>query len=203
MQNISKRFILAGCLAASVLVTGLTGCKTENRTAGNYLDDHEIAHRVASTLNHDPVYKFEDVKVDVFQGVVQLSGFVDTQGQIRVASDRASHTEGVRQVINDIAIKPQFKLVPAGQEQSMYDRRYQSNAGNAGASVGETTGGYSGQNGPGAPVITPSQGSPSTPATGGDQTYGNPNKQNQNQNQNYNQLNNQRGLNQDQNQRNP
>ncbi|HZV33473.1 MAG TPA: BON domain-containing protein, partial [Verrucomicrobiae bacterium] len=99
MQNISKRFILAAGLAASVAVTGLTGCHTEDRTAGNYMDDRIVAHRVASNLNHDPVYKFDDVRVNVFQGVAQLSGFVDTQAQIRIAADRAARTEGVREVI--------------------------------------------------------------------------------------------------------
>jgi hyperosmotically inducible periplasmic protein len=169
MQNKTKRFMLAGCLAASVAVTGLTGCHTEDRTAGNYLDDRLVARRIESNLNHDPVYKYSDVSVKVYQGVAQLSGFVDSRQQIERAAEKASRTEGVREVINDIAIKPQFKIIPAGQES---ERRYESNAGKPGANVGENRGSYNkdwndnNTQPQRAPIVTPNQGSPATPNTG-------------------------------------
>ena len=112
----TKKFVLAAGLAASIATLGLTGCHTEDRSAGRYMDDHIVAHRIESTLNHDPVYKYPDVKVDVFDGVAQLSGFVDTHIQIARAAEHASRVEGVREVINNITLKPQFKLVPTGSQ---------------------------------------------------------------------------------------
>lgn len=113
MQN-SKRLILAACLAVTVSTAGLTGCHTEDRTAGRYLDDRLVARRIEANLHHDPVYKYPDVKVNVFDGVAQLSGFVDSQQQITAAANHAARADGVRQVINDITLKPQFRLVPTG-----------------------------------------------------------------------------------------
>ncbi|HWF20325.1 MAG TPA: BON domain-containing protein [Verrucomicrobiae bacterium] len=165
MQYKTKRFILAGCLAASVATAGLTGCHTEDRSAGRYMDDRMVARRVEGNLKRDPVYKYPDVRVSVFEGVAQLSGFVDSQRQIATAAEHASRTDGVREVINDISLKPQFKLVPAANEQS--GRRWESNTGGTGSNVGENTGKYN-ETAPQqqrAPIITPNQATPATPPT--------------------------------------
>ena len=147
MQN-SKRFVLAACLAAVVSTAGLTGCHTEDRTAGRYLDDKMVARRVESNLRRDPVYKYPDVKVNVFNGVAQLSGFVDSQQQINTAGYHASRAEGVREVINDITLKPQFKLVPTGSATGgRYDTNYYNENPNA----------WNQQNAPRAPIVTPNQ----------------------------------------------
>ena len=123
--------MLAAGLAASLTLALLTGCRTEDRTAGRYLDDRMTARRVQSNLQHNPVYKYPDVKVAVFAGVVQLSGFADASQQITTAGDLAARAEGARQVINGIALKPQDNFTPTG---SLTGRRYQSNT-SSGTSV--------------------------------------------------------------------
>ncbi|MDB6021315.1 MAG: transporter, partial [Pedosphaera sp.] len=152
----SKRFLLAACLAASVATAALTGCHTEDRSAGRYMDDKQIARRVEGNLKHDPVYKFPDVKVNVFDGVAQLSGFVDTTQQIAQAANLAAKAEGVRQVINDVTLKPRDNLVPTG---SPTGRRYES----------DTTPPNE-PNPPRAPIVTPNQnsgtGNPGNTGTG-------------------------------------
>jgi hyperosmotically inducible protein len=89
-------------------VIGLTGCHTHgDRSEGRYRDDRKIASRVHKDLKDEPVYKYPDVHVAAYDGVVQLSGFVATEDQKNRASEVARRTEGVREVVNSLVIKPQ------------------------------------------------------------------------------------------------
>jgi hypothetical protein len=80
-----------------------------------------VAHHVKSALSHDPVHKFPDVYVTAYDGVVQLSGFANAPEQIGKAGEIASRVQGVQQVINNIALKPQGNLSATG---SPTGRRY-------------------------------------------------------------------------------
>jgi len=112
MQINLKKLIMAACLGASVAATGITGCHTEGRSAGTYVDDRMVASRVKGALNKEPVYKFPDVDATSFNGTVQLNGFVSTQDQKQRAGEIASHVEGVRQVVNNITLQP---MSPTGR----------------------------------------------------------------------------------------
>lgn len=110
MQLNPRNLLFAVCLGVAVGLTGLTaaGCKSHgDRTAGRYHDDKEVTSHVKKGLEEEPVYKFPDVQVSTFAGVVQLSGFVDTVDQKNRASEIARRTEGVNQVINSLVLKPQ------------------------------------------------------------------------------------------------
>ena len=113
MRNIKMR-VLAGVGSAVVLLL-VTGCKTESskdeRSAGTALDDQHISERIQGKLDGDPTYKFGDVKVGTFAGVVQLSGFVNTPAQKARAPQLAQETTGVREVQNGLTLKP---LEPTG-----------------------------------------------------------------------------------------
>ena len=85
---------------------GMTGCmSTSDRTAGRVMDDNKVSGRVKSALNHDPVFKYEDVDVRTYNGVVQLSGWATTPDQVERASGIAQRVDGVSGVINHISIK--------------------------------------------------------------------------------------------------
>lgn len=108
MQLNPKKLLLTVCLGAAVGLTGLTGCQTRgDRTAGRYIDDRMVSRHVKSDLAAAPVYKFPDVRVITYDGIVQLSGFVDSVDQKNKASEIAQRTDGVRQVINSLVLKPQ------------------------------------------------------------------------------------------------
>ena len=114
-----KKIILVGGMSA---MFALTGCEMihrhdseSDRTAGRALDDKTITAGVEHDLNREPVYKFNGVDVKTFDGVVQLSGFVDTQEQKDRAGDIARQTEGVTQVVNNISLKPNGNLQPTGR----------------------------------------------------------------------------------------
>jgi hypothetical protein len=114
MQVNRKQFILAVWLIAAVVLAGLTGCKTHERTMGQRMDDRQVARSVSKSLKKEPVYKYPDVKVQSFNGVVELSGFVDTEDQKRRAAEIAQQVPSVREVVNGLTLKPQATLPPAG-----------------------------------------------------------------------------------------
>ncbi len=116
-----KRMILATCLSAAIACGGLAGCATADRTAGTRIDDHMTEHRVRSALADAPVYKFPNVHTEVYNGIVQLSGFAETREQKKYAGDIASGVPGVRQLINDISVQPRALVSPTGYS---YSRQY-------------------------------------------------------------------------------
>jgi osmotically-inducible protein OsmY len=63
--------------------------------------------RVFGALRDATEYKLGSVEVKPYRGVVQLSGFVNTPEQKRMAGEIAGRVEGVRQVENNITIKPE------------------------------------------------------------------------------------------------
>ncbi len=112
---IKLRILMLGMGAAAII--GLAGCASTregDRTAGRVVDDNRITHAVEANLSREPVYKFNDVDVKTFDGVVQLSGFVNTEDQKRRAAELAQKVDGVVQVVNSIALKPQ-QLSPTGR----------------------------------------------------------------------------------------
>lgn len=107
MHN-EKNWIVTGISLAAAVMT-FAGCKTEpkdGRSEGLAKDDKHITERVKESLDSEPVYKFTDVDVKTFAGTVQLSGFVMTQGQKNRAQEIAQHTQGAREVVNGITLKP-------------------------------------------------------------------------------------------------
>jgi osmotically-inducible protein OsmY len=103
-----KAFALILCVAAWPLVCGVTGCSTGNRykqSTGEYIDDRGLTSHVKTALAEDHQYKYDDVNVTTFKGVVQLSGFVNTRDQKNRAGDLAKHVEGIKELANNITVK--------------------------------------------------------------------------------------------------
>lgn len=93
--------------AALVLVTSISACAAvEGReSAGNYVDDATISTKVRAELVKDQALKAFDIHVDTMQGVVQLSGFVDSAAQKAQAERLARETDGVRSVRDNIIVR--------------------------------------------------------------------------------------------------
>jgi len=107
MQTIQKIFKPIAGTAAALAIFAMAGCMSSpDRSAGRVLDDKMISSKVKGALNDAPVYKFNDVKVATYKGVVQLSGFVDTEEQKQKASEIAKRVEWVGDVVNNITLKP-------------------------------------------------------------------------------------------------
>jgi osmotically-inducible protein OsmY len=103
----AKVFGLVLCLGTLPLLTMVTGCAGDryHQSTGENIDDHGTNMRVKSALSNDAQYKYEDVNVDTFKGVVQLSGFVNTHAQKSRASEIAKGVENVKEVQNNITVK--------------------------------------------------------------------------------------------------
>jgi len=109
MNNKLRNLCLALCLClpAGMAVT-MVGCASDDphkRTAGEYIDDQTLHVRVKKALSDNHEYKFGDVNVTSYRGVVQLSGFVNTPEQKRVAGEIAQRVQGARSVENNITTK--------------------------------------------------------------------------------------------------
>jgi hyperosmotically inducible protein len=80
--------------------------RQEERTPGAVVDDSIIAAKVKSELATDAgLNTASAVNVEVRGGVVQLSGFVDSEDEKRRAESVASNVEGVAEVRNDIDVQ--------------------------------------------------------------------------------------------------
>lgn len=91
-------------LSLSVLSTGCAGDRYHEST-GESIDDTATTARVKKALHSDPQYKYGDVKVTTFKGVVQLSGFADSRDAKDRAGELAKTAEGVKDVENNITVK--------------------------------------------------------------------------------------------------
>ena len=93
-------------LAAIVLGTALAaGCShLGDKSAGATIDDATIATKVKSKFAADSTVKAHDIKVNVYEGIVQLSGFANSQQEAMRAEQIARDTAGVKSVKNDIRL---------------------------------------------------------------------------------------------------
>jgi len=103
-------------------MVGLTGCagdrstghqSDDNRTAersynesmDQRIEDSRTAGRVREALAAGADYKYHGVKVLACNGVVQLSGFVNTSAQRNGAGEVTSKVAGVKSVENNLTVK--------------------------------------------------------------------------------------------------
>lgn len=103
-----KVITLILCVGALPLVWGITGCSTGSRyqqSTGEKIDDGQLSSHVKSALGNDTQYKYGDVNVVTFKGVVQLSGFVNSNEQKDRAGALARTAKGVIEVENNVTVK--------------------------------------------------------------------------------------------------
>jgi hypothetical protein len=125
-------------MAAMLLI--LTGCETTNhkdeRSAGRVLDDKNITADVQKSLQTEPTFKFPEVSVTTFAGIVQLSGFVNSDAQRQRAQEIAQNSEGVKEVVNGIALKP---MLPATSRPASVQKIYSGESGETTTTTTTTT----------------------------------------------------------------
>ena len=89
------------------LITAFAGCaSTQKReSTGEYLDNSVITTKVKAAILDEPTLKVLQINVKSYQGVVQLSGFVDSEKSAKKAGEVAARVTGVTEVKNDLHVK--------------------------------------------------------------------------------------------------
>lgn len=107
-RQITYLMVMSSLALAPLAFT--TGCAVTSgrESAGQYAKDKEIAARIKTRLYSDPTTKGTEIEVNSLRGVVQLSGFVDSQAARNRAGEIAASTPGVFQVYNNL-------LLPTGR----------------------------------------------------------------------------------------
>jgi osmotically-inducible protein OsmY len=101
-SNIVIRYFVL--LALIAFLAACASTRTQEST-GEYVDDSVITTKVKSLLAADDFLKSFQIGVESFKGVVQLSGFVNTQKAVDKAIEITRSVKGVKSVKNDLIIK--------------------------------------------------------------------------------------------------
>jgi hyperosmotically inducible periplasmic protein len=78
----------------------------QGTTVGTTIDDSAITAKVEAALVGNPTTKAREIKVTTSHGVVELSGFVDSNEEKDTAAQLASAVHGVKGVDNELQLKP-------------------------------------------------------------------------------------------------
>ena len=91
-----------------LVLVAFMGCASTrtHESTGEYVDDSVLTLKVKTAILGDDALKSAEINVETFKGVVQLSGFVNSQSDINHAVVVAKNVEGVTSVKNDMQLKP-------------------------------------------------------------------------------------------------
>ncbi len=99
-------------LIIALLLAGLAGgpiaactSTSTHESTGEYIDDTAISTKVRAELIADKDLNVFKIDVTTYKGVVQLSGFVNSQAIKTRAGNVAAGVEGVRSVQNNLIVK--------------------------------------------------------------------------------------------------
>lgn len=104
MSKLTRMMRLMACFA---LITAFMGCAASQKheSTGQYLDDSVITTKVKAAIFNEETLKTLQINVKTYQGVVQLSGFVDSAQSVTKAGEVARQVENVVSVKNDLIVK--------------------------------------------------------------------------------------------------
>ena len=96
-----------GILVFTIVLAAAWGCGSTAKTegTGEYVDDSVITAKVKTAIFNDSTLKVNEINVETFKGVVQLSGFVNSQADITKAVQIARGVAGVKSVKNDMRLR--------------------------------------------------------------------------------------------------
>jgi hypothetical protein len=102
-----KKNVMIHALVLLMFIAILAACaSTPTRSStGEFVDDTVITTKVKSSLAADDFLKSFQISVETRDGVVQLSGFVNSQAAINKAVEITRGVKGVKSIRNDLIVK--------------------------------------------------------------------------------------------------
>jgi hyperosmotically inducible periplasmic protein len=94
-------------LLLAVLATLAAACAATptQESTGGYVDDSTITAKIKTDLLQDNKVSATNVHIKTYKGVVDLSGFVNSQSEISEAGLVAGQVSGVKSVHNNLIVK--------------------------------------------------------------------------------------------------
>jgi len=102
-----KRSRFVGYFVLLMLIASFVACASTptRESTGEYVDDSVITTKVKSLLAADDFLKSFQISVETYKGMVELSGFANSQKAIDKAGEIARSVKGVTSVKNDLIVK--------------------------------------------------------------------------------------------------
>lgn len=109
MFKLKSLCILLSCVTIGFSINSFAATNNNDssntETTGQYLEGTSITASVKAKLLADTDIKSFDISVDTVNGVVTLTGMVDTKDQIKKAAAIAKTVDGVKRVDNQLTVK--------------------------------------------------------------------------------------------------
>lgn len=104
LKNINA-LALAAALGLTLTVTGCSVIRGQ-QSAGEYVDDATITANIKARMIESDTVNAGAVNVETLNGEVSLSGFAKSDAEKARAGQIASNERGVKNVHNDLVIRP-------------------------------------------------------------------------------------------------
>jgi osmotically-inducible protein OsmY len=102
-----KRNVFISYLMVFMMIVAFAACASspKQESAGEFVDDSVITTKIKSLIAADDFLKSFQISVETRKGIVQLSGFVDSQKAVNQAVQIARSVGGVKSVNNSLIVK--------------------------------------------------------------------------------------------------
>ena len=102
-----KSHIVIRFLVVLMMIAAFVACAStpQQSSTGEVVDDSVITTKIKTLLANDEFLKSFQISVETRKGIVQLSGFVDSQNAKDKAGQIARGVGGVKSVRNNLVVK--------------------------------------------------------------------------------------------------
>lgn len=100
------RALAFALMAGATVVTAGCSVARNQQTVGSYVDDADITTAVKAKMAENKSVSATSISVETLNGTVQLSGFAKSQKEKDMAAELARTAKNVRDVRNNIVVRP-------------------------------------------------------------------------------------------------
>jgi hypothetical protein len=107
VRTMKKSYTVIRFLVVLMMIAAFVACAStpKQESTGEVVDDSVITTKIKSSLAADEFLKSFQISVETRKGIVELSGFVNTQKDKDRAGQIARSVEGVKSVQNALIVK--------------------------------------------------------------------------------------------------